>query len=284
MNRFDVLSPGPLTTVQDAGRPGHAHEGVSPSGYLDVPAATLANRLVGNDPGAALLETTMTGPTLHYVGDRATVVALTGAPAPLRVGDRAAPVYASVTVRPGEQVQVGAAATGLRSYLAVSGGLQVPMTLGSRSTDLLGGLGPPPLRAGDRLALGKPWPPAAIDVAPVAGLDPVPTLRVVPGPRQEWLVPDALDVLTGQDWTVSDRSNRVGVRLSGGPIAWATEDELPSEGMTVGAVQILPNGQPVIFLADHPVTGGYPVLAVLRESARPAAAQLRPGGTVRFAV
>ncbi len=284
MNRFDVLAAGPLTTVQDAGRPGHAHEGVSPSGYLDVAAATLANRLVGNDPGAALLETTVSGPTLHYSGQRATVVALTGAPAPLRVGGRPAPLYTPVAVRPGERVELGAAIVGLRSYLAVGGGLLVPATLGSRSTDLLGGLGPPVLAGGDILAVGTPGVPASVDCAPVPRLDRAPTLRVVPGPRQEWLAPDALDVLTGHGWLVTDRSNRVGVRLSGPAIGWAVEAELPSEGLVVGAVQVPPNGQPVIFLADHPVTGGYPVLAVLRESALPAAAQLRPGSTVRFAV
>ena len=284
MSRMEVLAPGPLTTVQDAGRPGHAHEGVSPSGYLDVPAATLANRLVGNDPDAALLETTVSGPILRYLGARATVVALTGAPAPLRVGGHAVALYAPVTVRPGERIEVGAAVAGLRSYLAVSGGLLVPPTLGSRSTDLLGGLGPPALAAGDVVPVGAAGSPAPVDGVPVGRVDPAPTLRVVPGPRQNWLAPDALDVLTGQAWTVGDRSNRVGVRLSGRPIGWAVDGELPTEGMVTGAVQVPPNGQPVIFLADHPVTGGYPVLAVLRESALPAAAQLRPGGTMRFSV
>ncbi len=279
-----MQSPGLLTTVQDAGRPGHAHEGVAPSGFLDVPAATLANRLVGNRPDTALLETTLAGPTLRWTGAGVTWVALTGAPAPLRVGGRAVAVFAPVAVRPGDMVEVGTPATGLRCYLAVSGGLTVRAVLGSRSTDLLGGLGPPVLAAGDRLPVGDATAPAPLDVAPVAAIAPSPTLRVVPGPRQEWLAPDALDVLTRQAWTVGERSNRVGIRLEGDAIGWATDRELPSEGMVTGALQIPPNGRPVIFLADHPVTGGYPVLAVLRDSALPAAAQLRPGSTVRFRV
>jgi biotin-dependent carboxylase-like uncharacterized protein len=284
VSAFEVVAPGLLTSVQDAGRPGHAHEGVSPSGYLDVPAAQLANRLLGNDVGAALLETTLAGPTLRYCGTGATWVALTGAPASLRVCGRPAPLYAPVAVRPGDRIEVGTATAGLRSYLAVSGGVLVPVTLGSRSTDVLGGLGPAVLAAGDRLPVGEPARPAPLDGAPATHPAACPTLRVVPGPRADWLVPEALDVLTGQSWRVSDRSNRVGVRLAGDPVSWAAERQLPSEGMVVGAVQIPPNGQPVIFLADHPVTGGYPVVAVLRDSALPAAAQLRPGGTVRFAV
>lgn len=282
MNAFQVIAPGMLTTVQDAGRRGHAHEGVSPSGYLDVPAAQLANRLVGNDTGAAVLETTLAGPTLSHCGTRVTWIALTGAPAALRVGGRPAPLYAPVAVRPGDLIEVGSAAAGLRSYLAVSGGVLGPTTLGSRSTDLLGGLGPGVLAAGDRLPVGEPTRPAPLDGAPVTHPSRCPTLGVVPGPRADWLVPEALDVLTGQTWLVGDRSNRVGVRLVGAAVPWAAERQLPSEGMVVGAVQIPPNGQPVIFLADHPVTGGYPVLSVLRESSLPAAAQLRPGGTVRF--
>ena len=284
MNAFEVVAPGMLTTVQDAGRPGHAHEGVSPSGYLDVPAAHLANRLLGNDVAAAVLETTLTGPALRYCGGGVTWVALTGAPAPLRVGGRPAALHAPVAVRPGDVVEIGSVTAGLRSYLAVSGGVLAPLALGSRSTDVLGGLGPAVLAAGDLLPVGEPGRPAPLDGAPVTRPTEGPTLRIVPGPRAEWLAPEALDVLTGQSWQVTDRSNRIGVRLAGAAVPWAVQHQLPSEGMVVGAVQIPPNGQPVIFLADHPVTGGYPVLAVLRDYALPAAAQLRPGGTVRFRV
>lgn len=279
---LEVVSPGLLTTVQDAGRPGHAHEGVAPSGFADAPAARLANRLVGNPADAALLETTLTGPVLRWTGSRTGWLALTGAPAPLRVGGRPAALYAPVAVGPGQVIELGTAVAGLRSYLAVGGGLAVPPVLGSRSMDLLGGLGPAPLAAGQHLPIGPSTSPVALDVVPVSVPDACPTLRVVPGPRQDWLVPDALELLTGQRWQVGDRSNRVGIRLDGTPIGWATDRELPSEGMVLGAVQVPPNGRPVVFLADHPVTGGYPVLAVLRDRAVPAAAQLRPGSGVRF--
>ncbi len=242
MNSLLVIAAGLFTTVQDAGRPGHAHQGVAPSGYLDVPAATLANRLVGNDAGAALLETTYTGPTLRYEGTQVTTVALTGAPAPLRVGGRAAPLYAPVTVHPGDEIAVGTADAGLRSYLAISGGVAVPATLGSRSTDLLGGLGPPVLATDHRLPIGARCQPATVDVAPAPRVTSGATLDVVPGPRAEWLVPEAFDVLTGQAWKVSDQSNRIGVRLTGDAIGWVRRDELPSEGMVCGAIQIPPNG------------------------------------------
>ena len=279
---IEVVAAGPSTTVQDLGRPGHAHLGVPPSGALDRPAAELANRLVGNSADAAVLETTLSGPTLRLDGSPLRWIALTGAAASLRVGGRPVPLFAPVAVRAGQLVEVGAAVTGLRSYLAVSGGVDVAAVLGSRSTDLLGGLGPPVLRDGDHLPLGSPTNAPFVDVAPAP--TPGSVLRVIPGPRADRLVDGALASLTSGVWTVSPRSNRIGVRLLGEPLAWAVPDELPSEGLVTGSVQVPPNGQPVVFLADHPVTGGYPVLAVLREASLPSAAQLRPGASVRFVV
>jgi biotin-dependent carboxylase-like uncharacterized protein len=165
----------------------------------------------------------------------------------------------------------------------VRGGVDVAPVLGSRSTDTLSGLGPAPLRAGDELPVGalagaEPF----VDVAPVRAPSSSPVLRVLPGPRRDWLAPAAWTALTGAGWTVTTDSDRVGLRLGGPRLERARDGELPSEGLVPGAVQVPPDGAPVLFLADHPVTGGYPVLAVVASADLPAAAQLRPGDRVRF--
>jgi biotin-dependent carboxylase-like uncharacterized protein len=276
-----VLAPGPRSTVQDRGRPGWASIGVPRSGAADLAAHDLANRLVGNRPDAATVEATAGGVRLR--AERSVLVAVTGAPAPVVVDGRPAPLDAPFTLRAGAVLELGLPARGLRSYLAVRGGIDVPPVLGSRSTDTLSGLGPAPLRAGDRLPIGslagdEPF----VDVAPVARPAERPVLRVLPGPRRDWLDPDAWTALCGAEWTVSSDSDRVGVRLTGPPLARAVDGELPSEGLVAGAVQVPRDGAPVLFLADHPVTGGYPVLAVVVTADLPAAAQLRPGDQVRF--
>jgi biotin-dependent carboxylase-like uncharacterized protein len=269
---IEVVAPGPLTTVQDLGRTGHAALGVPPAGAADVLSCRLANRLVGNDEGAALLEVTLGGLVLHV--DAPLTVALTGAPcgpemnAPFRVDRRL--VLATPTV-------------GLRSYVAVRGGLDVVPVLGSCSTDTLSGIGPPPLAAGDRLAVRPPvgaWEP--VDVAPVPALTSDAVLRVLPGPRDDWF--SSLDPLLSQPYEVTPDCNRVGVRLRGEPLQRSRSDELPSEGLVAGALQVPADGQPVLLLADHPTTGGYPVAAVVVDEDLPRAAQLRPGDRVRFSV
>ena len=276
-----VLSPGPLTTVQDRGRAGWASIGVTRSGAADRAAAALANRLVGNDDAAAVLEVTAGG--LRVRAGRTLLVAVTGAPAPVTVDGRAAPALAPLPLRPGQALALGVPPAGLRSYLAVRGGIDVPPVLGSRSTDTLSGLGPEPLRAGDELRVGSPsGAEPIVDVAPVRARSEEPVLRVLPGPRRDWLAAGAWTALTSADWAVTADSNRVGLRLSGPELARARTDELPSEGLVPGAVQVPPDGAPVLFLADHPVTGGYPVLAVVTTDDLPAAAQLRPGDRVRF--
>jgi biotin-dependent carboxylase-like uncharacterized protein len=211
------------------------------------------------------------------------LVAVTGAPAPVSVAGRAGPANAPLTVPAGAELALGVPAVGLRSYVAVRGGIDVPPVLGSRSTDLLSGLGPPRLAAGHRLpvgalAAGEP----VVDVAPVRGPQPRPVLRVLPGPRRDWLADTAWPALVREEWSVSADSNRVGLRLAGPRLLRARDGELPSEGLVPGAVQVPPDGTPVLFLADHPVTGGYPVLAVVVTADLPAAAQLRPGDPVRF--
>ena len=276
-----VLAPGPLSTVQDRGRPGWASIGVTRSGAADRSAADLANRLVGNDPAAAVLEVTAGG--LQVRAGRALLVAVTGAPAPVTVDGRAAPFDAPLTLHAGQVLGLGIPPVGLRSYLAVRGGIGVPPVLGSRATDTLSGLGPEPVRSGDVLPVGGlAAEEPVVDVAPVRAPSTRPVLRVLPGPRRDWLAAAAWTALTAQDWTVSPDSDRVGLRLAGPRLDRARTDELPSEGLVPGAVQVPPDGAPVLFLADHPVTGGYPVLAVVATADVGAAAQLRPGDTLMF--
>ncbi|MGW2382611.1 5-oxoprolinase subunit C family protein [Streptomyces sp. NPDC001658] len=276
-----VVRAGALTTVQDLGRPGHAHLGVPRSGALDGPAAALANRLVGNRPGAAVLETTLNG---CAVRPRSTVtVAVAGAPCPVTVDGHAVAWGAPVRVPGGALLEVGAAVSGVRAYVGVCGGVAVEPVLGSRSTDLLSGLGPPPLTDGTVLPLGNPeGPHPRVDVAPQPAPPAELVLRVTPGPRDDWFTPQALRTFTARTYRVSSASNRIGLRTEGPALERARPGELPSEGMVLGAVQVPPDGRPVVFLADHPTTGGYPVIAVVRDRDLAAAAQAAPGTPVRF--
>ena len=274
-----VLDPGLLTTVQDRGRHGYAHLGVPRAGALDAPAAALANRLVGNPVDAAVLETTMTGASVRF--DRALTVAVTGARSEVRVDGRAVPFAEPVSLRAGAVLEVGPARQGVRAYVAVSGGVAVPPVLGSRSRDTLAGVGPEPLRAGDVLPLGDlTGPPAPLDVAPPRSVTG--PLRLLPGPRADWVDAGARAALTSASYVVSPDSDRVGLRLTGPVLERRDDRELPSEGIVLGAVQVPPSGRPVVFLHDHPVTGGYPVVAVVHPDDLPRCAQLRPGDEVRF--
>ncbi|MFI6507929.1 biotin-dependent carboxyltransferase family protein [Streptosporangium sp. NPDC050855] len=316
---IEVIAPGPYATVQDLGRPGYAHLGVPRSGAADGPALRLANRLVGNPEDAAGIELTFGGTELRFVTGAWAVV--TGAPCPLEVLSPHEPpreppheppressheprhepsnrftrepggvvpqgMYAPFWVPAGARLRVGPPESGLRSYVAVRGGIDAPVTMGSRSTDSLSGLGPGPLRAGTVLPLGPASGLAAItvDAAPPPPSPPPGTgvLRVLPGPRDDWFAPGATAALCAEPYEVSQDSNRVGVRMRGAPLERARQGELPSEGMVAGSVQVPPSGQPIVFLADHPPTGGYPVIAVLTSADLAVAAQLRPGDRVRF--
>ena len=278
---IEVVRSGPLTTVQDLGRPGLAHLGVGRSGAADRPSLRLANRLVGNPEDAAALEATFGGLSVRF--DEAVTVALTGAPAPVCVDGRARDMSAPVTVAAGQLLEIGMPWRGVRTYLAVRGGLAVEPVLGSRATDLLAHLGPTPLADGNRLPVGPPTGEVpGVDHAPVRDLPDQPVLRVSPGPRDDWFTREALSTLTATSFEATTHSDRVGVRLAGPALERSRTDELPSEGLVEGAVQVPPDGQPVIFLADHPVTGGYPVIAVVHPDDIPSAAQARPGQQVRF--
>ncbi|OAR27333.1 allophanate hydrolase [Streptomyces sp. ERV7] len=278
---FCVVRAGALTSVQDEGRPGHAHLGVPRSGALDLPASRLANRLVGNPPGAAVLETTLNGCAVRP--RRTVTVAVTGAPCPVTVDGRPAAWGAPVRVPAGAVLEVGAAVRGVRSYVGFAGGISVEPVLGSRSTDLLSGLGPAPLTDGAVLPLGHPAEHCArVDAAPAPGPPRELVLRVLPGPRADWFTPNAFTALAGGRYRVSSASNRIGLRTEGPALERAVHGELPSEGMVRGAVQVPPDGRPVVFLADHPTTGGYPVVGVVAGADLAAAAQAAPGTPLRF--
>ncbi|NYJ02028.1 biotin-dependent carboxylase-like uncharacterized protein [Nocardioides thalensis] len=269
-----------LVLVQDAGRPGQAAIGVGRSGAADRASYDLGNRLVGNAPGAAALEVVMGG--LEVEATATVWVCVTGAPAPLDVHGRGEPPGVVLALRAGQRLRLGVPATGLRSYLAVRGGINTPPVLGSRSRDTLAGLGCAPLSENVTLPVGSA---VETDISvegfptPAPAGDPV--LRVVRGPRDDWVIdPDRLVTTT---WTVSQDSDRVGVRLSGGGLEHAEPGrQLPSEGAVRGAIQVPPSGEPVVFGPDHPVTGGYPVVGVVVDEDTDRLAQLRPGETVGF--
>ncbi len=271
-----VVRAGPLTTVQDLGRPGHAHLGVPRSGAADRAALGRANRMAGNPAGAAALETTLLGVTVRLDEDR--WVAVAGADAAVTVDGE--PARGPVLVPAGATVAVGRARRGLRCYLAVGGGIAVPVTLGSRSTDKLSGLGPAPLRDGDTLPLGPPTGPGEPEPEPELPAEPVLRLRL--GPRDDWFA--GTGPLTTGPYAVRPDSDRVGLRLDGPELARARSGELPSEGLVPGALQVPPDGRPVLFLADVPATGGYPVVGVVHPDDLWLAAQARPGTRLRFEV
>jgi biotin-dependent carboxylase-like uncharacterized protein len=279
-----VIRSGPLTTVQDLGRPGWAHLGVPRSGAADRASLRLANRLVGNPEGAAALEVTIGGLELEAVGDLS--VAITGAPGPISIDGVPSPSRVLLRLPAGVVLRIGVAAVGVRAYLAVRGGLDLPPVLGSRSTDTLSGLGPAPIVDGDRLAVGSQqdrFP--VLTVAPGHEL-PSGTVQLdaVLGPRNQALAAGGRELLASTTWRVSERSDRVGLRLVGPALPVVAAWRTPSEGVIAGAMQLPPGGQPMIFLADHPVTGGYPVVAVLTDAEVDRAGQLRPGQGVRFTI
>ena len=276
MNELAVLAVGPSVLVQDLGRPGLAHLGVPRSGALDAPAAALGRRLVGGAPGDAVLEVLLGG--LSVSPSEGLWFAVTGAACPVQVDGRAVGHGRPEWLPAGATLSLGTPTSGLRSYLALDGGVLVEPVLGSRSTDTLAAVGPEPVRVGDRLPVGVRRRPGFAEVAPrpVAG-----PLRLHPGPRADWCA-DPLAALCRGTWTVGADSDRVGLRLAGEPLVRTRTEELASEGMVLGAVQVPPDGQPVVFLADHPPTGGYPVVAVVDPADLWRCAQVRPGQQVSF--
>jgi biotin-dependent carboxylase-like uncharacterized protein len=279
---LEVLRAGPLTLVEDAGRPGLAALGVGPSGAADRGAFALGARLLGQSTDRAALEVHHGG--LAVLARGSVTMALTGAPAPATVDDTAVGYAAPFLVHDGSVLRLGRPTSGWRTYLSVRGGIASDAVLGSRSYDTLSGIGPRPLRDGDTLPVGWPVGAPLVDLAPVSPPSAATvTLQLGPGPRAEWLAD--LAELTGAAWEVDPASDRVGVRLAGAKLSRAPGfegRELASEGVVRGAVQLPADGRPVIFLADHPVTGGYPVVAVLTSRSADLAAQLVAGQPVRL--
>lgn len=282
MSGLEVLEPGPQTTVQDLGRPGHADVGVTTGGACDRTSLRIANRLVGNPPGAAALEALLGRLTVRAQGN--VVVAMTGAPAELKVDGRPAPFGVPVRLTDGQTLAIGMPAHGLRTYLSVRGGLRVPLLYGSASASPAAALGPASLVAGDRLEIGDSAldPPVTGDWSPASSWGSEVLADAVFGPRDDWFTKWALQVFARTSWQVTGELDRVGIRLSGPELDRQRDGELLSEGMVRGSIQVPPNGQPVVFLADHPTTGGYPVIAVVSEDSLDRLGQLRPGDHVRF--
>ena len=275
-----ILAPGPLALVEDDGRPGFGAVGAGRSGAMDRGALRLANRLLGNPPGAAGLELLGSGFAARV--EAPTWISLTGGDGAATLDgaalDRVLPVLAPA----GAVLRLGPLTVGLRRTLGVRGGIDAVPVLGSRSRDTLSGLGPGPLRTGDRLAVGVPdgevllpdwWP-----------FDPPrdPAVRVLPGPRLDLLPPGTWQRLLAGPWRVSPSADRVGLRLAGTPLPTGGAHELPSEGLVHGSIQLPPSGLPVVFGPDHPTTGGYPVVAVVAAPSLDTLAHLTPGAEVHL--
>lgn len=286
---LEVLQPGLLTSVQDAvGRPGYAHLGVAHGGALDAYAAALAQALVGNPPSAGLLEVTAQGPTVRFRLQDATTIALCGADLGATLDGQPLQPGWSALARPGALLAFEQPRSrGARSYVAVAGGLDVPLVLGSRATDLQGGFGGwrgRALRAGDVVPLGRPGqapPPPGRCAAEGAAPDGR-ALRVLPGPHPWRFAADALDTLCGAEWRVSRQADRMGYRLEGPPARHSRGADVASIGLPLGAIQVPGDGAPIVLLADHQPTGGYTVLAAVIRADLGRLAQRLPGDTVRF--
>ena len=283
MTRLHVEQPGASALVEDLGRPGLAHLGVATSGALDRGAFALANRLVGNPDGAAGLELLVGGFRARFEGEA--WFAVTGAWGPVSLDGHPVPPYTAARARDGAVLEVGTAVRGIRWVLAIRGGIEATAVLGSRSRDTLAGLGPEPVVAGQELVIGAA-PAASVpvvdqDVAfpPPAGMV---TLALLPGPRTDWFTDAAGAALFESPWRLSEQADRIGVRLVGPALERRRSGELASEATVPGSMQVAGDGQPTILLADRPVTGGYPVIAIVAPGSLDAVAQLRPGQEVRF--
>ena len=285
---LEVVRPGLQLLVQDLGRPGMAAQGVASAGAADREALREANRAVGNEPNTAGLEIAGGGASLRFRGP--TVASLSGALATATLTGTAVDFDRPFAVEDGDELRIGGVAEGMRIVLAIRGGLAIDPVLDSCSTDTLAGLGPDPLQTGDVVPLHGPHSarhPVERTRAPRRALPKsgeVTELRIVLGPRDDWFTDSALHSLCSQEWQVTPRSDRIGLRLSGDALQRARDGELDSEGAVTGAIQVPADGQPVLFLADHPLTGGYPIIGSVIDDDLDLAGQLPPGARVRFRV
>ena len=286
----EVVRPGLQLLIEDLGRPGFNSMGVSGAGAADRTALRRGNRLVGNAESAAGLESFGGGAVLRVIGDG--VAAVTGAAGSITVTGADGTIHRprlgeAFAIADGDELELGGTDQGARRYLALRGGIDVDTALGSASTDTLAGLGPAALDRGSRLSLHDPrTAPHLVDPHPRSECAlPRPgqtvTMTVTLGPREDWFTSAGIETLLSQEWTVTHESDRVGLRLSGQvALERARTGELPSEGAVTGALQVPPSGQPVLFGPDHPLTGGYPIIASVDDV--DFAAQLPPGVRLRF--
>jgi biotin-dependent carboxylase-like uncharacterized protein len=283
MTRLHVEQPGGLALVEDLGRPGLANLGVAASGALDRGALALANRLVGNPDGAAALELLFGGFRARFEGEA--WFAVTGAWGSIVLDGREVPPYTAARAHDGSVLEIGPAQRGIRYVLAVRGGLDVAAVLGSRSRDTLAGVGPEPVVAGQALTIGAD-PAASVPIVDQDVAFPPPqgtvTLELLQGPRADWFTDVASTTLFDAEWHLSEQADRIGARLTGPALERRRSGELASEATVAGSIQVSGDGQPTILLADRPVTGGYPVIAIVAPASLDAVAQLRPGQAVRF--
>lgn len=283
-----IKSPGALSTVQDLGVKGHLADGFPAAGVMDRFSAALANILVGNDEGASLIEMTMKGMSLTFL-DRS-VFSVTGADVTPCLNGTAVPMCSAVTAYPGDVLEMGFARSGCRAYLALSGGIDVPETVGSRSTNLrcsFGGYYGRRLEAGDVVAVVPTKLLSAHDVSrrKASGLrltEKHISVRAVPGPQDYMFSKSVLDTFFNEPYTVTAESDRMGIRLSGEKLVSTDGVDIISDGIVFGSVQVPRSGQPIILMADRQTTGGYAKIATVIEADIPHLAQARPGDTVVF--
>ena len=281
-----ILEPGPLTTVQDTGRPGQLRYGIPPSGPVDRRAFAIANRLVGNDDGAAALECTLIGP--RFEAQAACAIAVTGATMPVTVNGAEAPAWATVEVKPGDVVKLAPARAGVRAYLAISGGIDVPAVLGSRATYVrgrLGGLEGRALKREDVLRLGPaPATRKRLRATPeaISELAHEPEIRVVLGPQAERFTEDGVAALLGGPYEMLPQSDRMGARLRGPRVRHARGHDIISDGIPLGGIQVPGDGQPIVLLVDRQSTGGYTKVATVCSFDIARVGQVKPGQRLRF--
>jgi antagonist of KipI len=284
-----VIKAGMLTTIQDAGRWGFQSRGVPVAGPMDPISHRFVNALVGNDRHAAALEITLLGPELEFDDER--LVAVAGAEFELSLDGRPTPYNAPFIVSAGSRLRFGARGRGARAYLAVSGGITVPLTLGSRSTHLvsaMGGVAGRALVAGDRLPLGDPGRVPGVALSPQMPMVALPDhhaqIRVLPGPQVDYFSADALDVLQSAPYAIGHHSDRMGFRLEGARLTHARGADIISDATPLGVLQVPASGQPILLMADRQTAGGYPKIATVIAADIAVAGQLAPADTISFVV
>jgi antagonist of KipI len=286
MSALLVEAPGLFTTVQDLGRDGFGPMGVSASGAADPMSLRIGNRLVGNPDGAAALEMTLVGGAFTF--ERAAVIAATGADFGPSLDGMALPMWTSIEIREGQTARFGPSRSGARAYLCVQGGIAVEPFLGSASTHVLSGLGGfegRPLRKGDRVKLGAAnslFRKCSLSAAALEKLQPRKVIRITDGPQSDWFAESSWKTLCGNAFRISEQSNRMGIRLEGPPIPLDASREMLSEGVSLGAIQVPPSGQPIILFVEQQTTGGYPKIANVISADLHSLGQLRPRDEIRF--